>query len=504
MDRSLNWVTAASSDRSPMKPSLVIKNGTVVTETDLFPAAVMIDGGRILGLVDNKDAPSADRTINADGLFVMPGLVDGHVHFRDPGFTHRGNFTTESTAAIYGGVTTVIDGPNTGTVVRFPQDVREKMRIGELKSHVDFGQLAALTPDSVEHIKALDSEGIVAMKLFMGYKYRLSGLDLAPPETGLLIEALESYARTGLRLSVHAENGDIIAFLRDRFQRSGQHSVGDHVASRPPYGEAGAIDSIIRHCEAAGVRLEIRHLSCKEGVPVVREAKERGVDVVLETCPHYLTIDNARLAAAGSTAVVSPPIRGDKHRVPLLAAIQAGVIDTIGTDHAPNAPDEKYNDDIWKVATGFTSVELAATLLLSLVSHGELGLTDIVRLYSVNTAKAWDLFPRKGSLQPGADADVTIVDISEPWVIDANRLHSMHNITPYDGWPVIGRVKFTIARGRVLLDNGVFTEQSPAGRMVRPWFKGRYRFDRVGGPRLASGLQAVGSLGQPNTKTATI
>jgi dihydroorotase len=481
-----------------VRPDLVVKNGTLVTPTDLFSAAVVIHGERITAVVENSEAPPAERTIDAKDLYVMPGFVDGHVHFREPGFTHRGDFSTESTAAIHGGVTTVVDGPNTGTVVRYPRDVEEKRRIGEAKSHVDFGQLAALTTESVDQIEALAATGVVAMKLFMGYKYLLSGLDLAPPEPGALLEALDRYSRTGLRLSVHAENGDIISALRKRLQTAGRNSHGDHVASRPPYGEADAIDSIIRYCEAAGVRLEIRHLSCAQGVPVVRSAKERGVDVVLETCPHYLTIDSERLRRAGATAIVSPPVRGDEHRGPLLDAIRAGVVDTIGTDHAPNAPEEKLQEEVWKVATGFPGVELAAVLLLTLVNQGELQLTDVVRLYSTNTAKAWDLYPRKGSLLPGADADLAVCDVATRWTVDAGRLHSKHNITPYHGWDVAGRVLYTVVRGRVLLDEGLFSEPRPAGLMVRPWFKGRYRFDRLRGPRLAPGVRtAVPSPGPP-------
>jgi dihydroorotase len=471
------------SQRSIVKAELVIKNGIVVTDEDYVEAAIVIDGERVVGLVDNADCPAASRIIDATGLYVMPGFVDAHVHFREPGFTHRGDFTSESTAAIYGGVTTVIDGPNTGAVVRFPRDVTEKRLIGERKSFVDFGQLAALTPDSVDQMEALAEAGIIAMKLFLGYKYALFGLDLAPPATGQLIQALERYAQLGLRLSVHAENGDIINQLRTTFQAAGRNQLADHLESRPAYAEADAIDSIIRYCEATGVRLEIRHLSCGDGVPVVRAAKERGVDIVLETCPHYLTIDTERLARAGASAIVSPPVRGGGHPRALLRAIREGVVDTIGTDHAPNTAEEKYHDDVWKVMTGFPGVELAAVLLMTLVSQGELDLTDVVRLYSVNPAKAWDLHPRKGSIRPGSDADVTICDPTERWTVENAQLHSRHNISPYEGWPVVGRVKYTIRRGRVLLDDGKFTDAMPGARMVRPWFKGLHRFDRVGGPR---------------------
>lgn len=466
-----------------MTITLAIRNGTIVTDREVTRGDLLIAGDRIAGIVDPGAAIPAEQEVDAGGRHVFPGFVDGHVHFRDPGQTHRGDFHTESVSAIHGGVTTVIDGPNTGTVVRYADDVEEKRRIGEAASVVDFGQIAALTPDNVDAIPELVEAGVVAVKIFLGYKYALSGLPLHPPEDGQLMDALDSVRETGVRLSVHAENGDVITYLRDRFRKEGRNTYRDHLASRPAYGEADAISTILRFGEAAGIRMEIRHLSCEEGLPLVRAAKERGLDIVLETCPHYLLLDSDDLREQGPLAVINPPVRGEQHPAALLGGIRAGIIDTIGTDHGPVTDDEKDHENIWDVAPGFSAVELAVPLLLTLAEEGELELTDVARLYAANTAKAWDLYPRKGSLLPGADADVTICEIGPAWTIEHSALHGRFTQTPFQGRTARARVTDVIAAGQILVRDGELLDDTPRGRMVRPWFKGAYRFDRLYGPR---------------------
>lgn len=466
-----------------MSITLAVRNGTIVTEREAIRGDLLIAGDKIAGIVDSGLAVAAEREVDATDRFVFPGFVDGHVHFRDPGFTHRGDFRTESISAIHGGVTTVIDGPNTGGIVRFAADVEEKRLIGEAASLVDFGQIAALTPDNVDAIGELVDAGVVAVKIFMGYKYALSGLPLHPPEDGQLTEALADVRETGVRLSVHAENGDVIAYLRERYRERGRNTYLDHLASRPTYGEADAISTIVRFGEAVGIRMEIRHLSCEEGLPLVRAAKERGLDIVLETCPHYLTLSDDDLREQGGLAVVNPPIRGDGHREALLQGIRDGIIDTIGTDHGPVTDEEKDHASIWDVAPGFSAVELAVPLLLTMVEEGELSLTDVPRLYAANTAKAWDLYPRKGSLNPGADADVTICEIGSAWTIDHTKMHAKFTRTPFEGRTARGRVTDVLRGGRVVLQDGTLVDDQPTGKMVRPWFKGAYRFDQLRGPR---------------------
>lgn len=466
-----------------MQATLVVANGTIVTENEVFGGDLVIADERVVGIVPPGAAPEAETVVDATGLHVFPGFVDGHVHFREPGFTHKGDFTSESTAAIHGGVTTVIDGPNTGTVVRFPEDVYEKQQIGEEKSFVDFGQIAALTEENMDRVPDLVDAGVVGVKVFLGYKYALSGLNLQPPPDGALVEALRTVAETGIRLSVHAENGDVITYLRDKFRLEGRVHPFDHIESRPAYGEADAIATIIRFCEEAGARLEIRHLSCKEGLPIVRAAKERGVDVVLETCPHYLVFDADDLERLGPVAIINPPIRFGDHAEALRQGIRDEIIDTIGTDHGPSGPDEKFRDNLWDVAPGFDAVETAVPTLLTLAEQGEWTINDVVRLYAANTAKAWDLYPRKGSLLPGADADVTVCQLGTSWRIDQERLHGRHNISPFHGREVSARVKHVVLRGTLMVLEGERVVDHPQGKMVRPFFRGAYRFDCTRGPR---------------------
>lgn len=468
-----------------MEPTLVVANGTIVTEHETHPGDVVIAGEQIVGIVAPGAAPEAETTIDATGLHVFPGFVDGHVHFREPGFTHKGDFTTESRAAVYGGITTVVDGPNTGNVVRFAEDVLEKQQIGEAKSYVDFGQMAALTDENMDRIPELVEVGVVAVKIFMGYKYALSGLQLSPPPDGPLVEALRNVAATGIRLSVHAENGDVITYLREKFRAEGRNHPFDHLASRPAYGEADAIATIIRFCEEAGGRLEIRHLSCKEGLPIVQAAKDRGVDIVLETCPHYLVFDADELEKLGPVGIINPPIRFADHAEALREGIRGGIIDTIGTDHGPSGPEEKFRDNLWDVAPGFDAIETALPTLLTLAQEGEWTLNDVVRLYAANTAKAWDLYPRKGSLLPGADADVTICELGTRRRIDQEQLHGKHNISPFHGREVTASVHYVMLRGQLMVREGELIAPGPRGKMVRPWFKGAYRFDCVHGPRRA-------------------
>jgi dihydroorotase len=464
-----------------MRADLLIKGGTIVTPEAMFRGSVAIVDGKIAGLLRESEATPTKRTIDAEGLHVFPGFVDAHVHFRDPGFTHKGDFGSESAAAAFGGITTVIDGPNTGTVVRYPHDIEEKRAIAEKASVVDFGQLAAITPDNVEYLQSLAEAGVVGLKLFLGFKRGDSVLDLTPPDGELLLAALLQVRQTGLRLSVHAEEQAVLTHERSVLQARGDDRFSAYEWARPAYGEAIAIDGIVRRCEAIGQRLEIRHLSSADGLQVLHAAKLRGVDVVVETCPHYLAFSDSELLGLGPLAIVNPPIRSGRHRDTLLRGINDGVIDTIGTDHAPQPLEEKLQESVWKVAPGFSGVETAFAFLNSLVTDGRLSLGQIAKLYSESPAKAWDLYPTKGSLYPGADADLAVCDLEASWTVDEARLHSKCPTSPFSGRTLTGRVVHTILRGALVIESGELVADR-RGSMVKPWFPGRYSFAQCHGP----------------------
>jgi dihydroorotase len=441
---------------------LVISGATVVTDTASFEAAVAIKDGQILAIGDKRAMPSARETFDAGGLHLLPGAIDVHVHFREPGYTHKEDWQTGTAAAAMGGVTTVFEMPNVDPPTGTPQALARKQDAAK-KAHVDYGLYGLLAEDTIDQLEALIEGGVAAFKCFMGNTFG----NLPSPSTGAMLEGFEIIAKHGMRIALHAETASIMARREKRLQAAGRTDPLAHLASRPAVVAIEAVSRAALLAEWTGARIHILHISSADELRPLREAKARGVDLTGETCPHYLLFDERAYADQRSVIRVNPPVRESRHQTGLWEGLRDGTIDMIATDHAPHTPAEKLRNDIWSADCGFPGVETQMPLMLTQVRAGRLSLCDYVRLTSTKPAKAFGLYPAKGALLPGSDADITLVDLNRGDTIAAEKFQSRSKITPFEGMSVIGLPIHTLVRGRfVMQDRKIVAETKGWGRSV--------------------------------------
>lgn len=442
---------------------LVIKNGRVVSPESTVTAAIAVKDGVIVAVTDDARLPPSRRIIDAKGRYVLPGCIDSHVHFREPGYTHKEDWETGTAAAACGGVTTVFEMPNTnpptGTVAAFKQ----KQELAGSKAYVDFGIYGLLDENNLDQLEPLIDAGAAAFKCFMGNTFG----NLPAPSDGAMLEGFEILARRGMRCTVHAENPSIMARRQKQMEAAGRTDPLAHLAARPEICEIEAVGRAIAFTEWTGGRLHIAHKSSGDALYLVRDAKARGVDVTVETCPQYLLLTTEDMKRQGGILRVNPPIREPGHGEALWRALRDGTVDMIATDHAPHTPEEKTRANIWECDCGFPGVETQMPLMLTAMNGGEMSINDYVRWTARNPALAWGLYPQKGVLQVGSDADVVIVDGEREQRIDQAKLHSRSHISPWHGRLIKGAPVTTIVRGRVVMDDGELVGDKGWGRPVR-------------------------------------
>jgi dihydroorotase len=447
---------------------LLVRGGTVVTSEETRRAHVLVQDGRILDVVAG-DTPAAREVIDATGLHVLPGLIDPHVHFRTPGLEDKEDFATGSRAAAAGGITTVIDMPNVLPPTWSVEALDTKLAAIRGRAYVDYALYAVLVEGNLGQIRPLASAGVCGYKIFLG---DTTG-NIPAPSDGEILDGWRALSEIGLRCGVHAEDNGIVLYRRAQLQAAGRSDPLAHVDSRPPIAEAEAVSRTILFAKEARSRLMIFHTSAAQSVELIRLGRAAGVDVVAETCPQYLLLeaDDMVRRGLGTILKVNPPVRAREHQEALWTGVLDGTIEVIGTDHAPHTAADKMAGnplgDIWKAAAGCPGVETSVALMLTQVHAGRLSLNRYVALQAEGPARAWNLWPRKGRLARGADADLTIVDLRARDVIDPARLHSKSRTTPFAGTQVTGLPVYTIVRGRVVMRRGEIAEP-PSGDFVRP------------------------------------
>ena len=468
---------------NPTIADLVISGATVVTDATSFDAAVAIKDGRILAIGEERALPSARETFDASGLHLLPGAIDVHVHFREPGYTHKEDWQTGTAAAAMGGVTTVFEMPNVDPPTATPEGLALKQEAAK-KAHVDYGLYGLLAEDNIDQLEALIEGGIAGFKCFMGNTFG----NLPSPSTGAMLEGFEIVAQHGLRIALHAETASIMALREKRLQAAGRTDPLAHLASRPAVVAVEAVSRAAILAEWTGARIHILHISSADELRPLREAKLRGVDITGETCPHYLLFDEQAYADHRSVIRVNPPVRERHHQDGLWQGLCDGTIDMIATDHAPHTPAEKLRNDIWTVDCGFPGVETQMPLMLTQVRAGRLSLCDYVRLTSTKPAKAFGLYPAKGALLPGSDADITLVDLNREDTIAAAHFQSRSKITPFEGMKVTGMPIHTLVRGRFIMkDRQIVGESKGWGRSV-------HRIQRMPPPQLKNSDQTLAAV----------
>ena len=429
----------------------------VVADGQVRQMDIFVDGGVVVGLGSGRGLPGARTVLDARGLTVLPGAVDCHVHFRDPGSTYKETWQTGTAAAAMGGVTTVLDMPNTDPATACPESLAAKRRRAAPQAHVDYGLYAVLDATSLPHLERLVQAGVVGFKCFMT---ETTG-DLESPHDGIIFEGLQRIAPFGVRCSVHAENAAIMQHRRGQLMAAGRSDARAHEESRPEVCEVEAIGRAATLAAAAGAPLHIAHVSSAGGAQAIRQARAGGLALTAETCPQYLLFNERDVDERGGMVRVNPPIRGRHHNEALWAALADGTIGMIATDHAPHTEEEKRNPDIWRCCRGMIGLETQMAVMLTEVQRGRMGLVDYARWSAAAPAQAWGLYPRKGVIAVGSDADFAVVDLGTSETIDQARLSSLNRISPWHGRLTTARPVHTVLRGQVVVRARRL--QAPAG-----------------------------------------
>ncbi|MGB6220392.1 allantoinase AllB [Haloferula sp.] len=392
------------------------------------PHTLAITDGLVSDFAENITGTAREEVDLGDAM-ILPGWIDAHVHFNEPGRADWEGLHTGSLAFAVGGGTTFIDMPlNSSPPVTTAEDFLKKRRIAEEKSHLDFALWGGLTPDSIPHLTAMAAEGAIGFKAFMCH----SGLDEFPhADADTLRAGMSIAADLQLPVAVHAE------IARDLPVRG--TDMAAWLTSRPISFELEAITLAIGLAAETGCALHIVHVTCPEGIDLVTEAKSRGIDVTVETCPHYLLLTDTDAIRIGAAAKCAPPLRPASTVEALWQRLRDGFIDTIGSDHSPAPPEMKTGDDLFKIWGGIAGIQHGFPLLLDRS-------LDLLPQTSINPAKRFRL-PGKGQLGPGYDADFTIVK-KAPHPITADQLLTRHPISPYLGQTPTHQIQTTYLRGQ--------------------------------------------------------
>jgi dihydroorotase len=448
---------------------LLIKNGRVAVSSSLQRCAIAAKDGKISWVGSNPNAPNASKVIDASDLIVLPGVIDVHVHMRDPGATYKEDFRSGTAAAAAGGVTTVFDMPNNVPPTKDVKALKLKIRAAEKRALVDYAFYGLITAGNADDVVPLSRAGVIGFKWYMA---ETTGKVLPPPENELLV-ALTLVAKAKMRVSVHAEDDSTIKRRIASLRKMKRGDALAHYESRPAAAELAAVRRAISLARKAGCDLHIAHLSSAAGVREVRAAKRshhrRGAyDLTAETCPQYLLLDKSDYEAKGSMMKCNPSIKRKEDRTALWRAVRDGTVDMIATDHAPHTLDEKTgHGSIFNEASGFPGLETSVPLMLNCVNQGRLSLATYVRMTSESPAKTWGVYPKKGSVAVGADADFTIVDMKKEWKIDPEKFFSKAKFSPFEGLMVKGAPVYTVVRGNLVMEDG-HVDMSSKGEMLRP------------------------------------
>ena len=421
---------------------VLVKNGTLVDGGGRYRADVLAEDGVITAIGRDLSAAGAE-VYDAAGQYVLPGLIDAHVHFRDPGLTYKEDFATGSRAAIHGGVTAVLDMPNVVPVTSTRARLLERMAEARARCAVNIRFFALLTEDNLSEMEGMWEAGAVGFKLFLG----TSTGNVACPSDGVLLEQFRKAAALGARIAIHAENNGINGYYTKYYQDQGRTDPAVLPLARPAFSEAEAVGRAIAFAREAGTRIHICHVSTAAGAELIRRARREGVDVTCETAPQYLLLNQEAYTVKGPIIKAYPTIKSEADRLGLWAAVEDGTIDFIATDHAPHTREEKQGN-VWTVTGGVSGVEIALPLLLTEVNRGRLTLEQVVRLMAEGPARVWSLAPW-GALRPGAPANLTVADLDRAWVIDEEKLHGKNNVTAFGGTPVQGAAAAAVVNGRL-------------------------------------------------------
>ncbi|WP_421827641.1 dihydropyrimidinase [Larkinella sp.] len=451
--------------------SLLIKNGRIITATDAYVADLLVEGETIRAIGKDLSFP-ADETIDATGLLVFPGGIDPHVHLDMPfmGTFSSDTHETGTRAALHGGTTTVIDfvlqkqGHSLKDALADWNSRAEGTAVGDYSFHMAVTDFNENTRAEIQQM--IENEGITSFKTFMAYKGALMIDDRQ------MVALMQEVKKQGGMVTVHATNGDVIDYLVAKHRAEGKLAPLYHYLSQPEMTEAEASGRFADMADYTGCPAYIVHLTCEGALNAVRNATRRNQKLFVETCIQYLILDASLYEKdfEGAKWVMSPPLREKKDQTTLWAGINQGLVQVVATDHCPFMWEQKLmgKDDFSKIPNGHPAIENRMELLYSEGVHtGKITENKYIEVACTNPAKIFGLFPKKGTIAVGSDADLVLFDPTEKHTISAQTHHMHVDYSAYEGWEITGKVKTVLLRGKVVIDNGNCLVEKGYGQFIK-------------------------------------
>jgi allantoinase len=443
---------------------ILFRGAKLVSADDIGAADVAVIGEQIAAVGVNL-AGSAKQVVEAADAFLLPGIIDAHIHFNEPGRTHWEGISSGSRSLAAGGGAAFFDMPlNALPPTLDRESFILKRSLAEEKSVLDFGLWGGLTPVNLDHMDELAESGVIGFKAFMSE----SGTsDFRRADASTLKQGMKTAAKWKLPVGVHAEDNTMIESLVREKRASGGKHWRAYLDSRPIAAELAAIRVALELAGETGCALHVVHVSCPEGIDLIAQGKRQGVDVTAETCPHYLLLTDEDLETIGALAKCAPPLRTASTQESLWQRLIAGQIDTLGSDHSPAPPDMKTSPDFFEIWGGIAGCQHAFPLLIAETEKRakNSGLSQFVRATSLDVARRFGISDRKGKIATGYDADLVLVNLGANETV--RDLLYRHPVTPYLGRRLEAVVKQLWVRGRQVYGDGHLAETN-RGKFLRP------------------------------------
>jgi dihydroorotase len=440
---------------------LVLTKAKAYIDKEIVECSLAINDGKIFKIGKETNMPKAQAKSDLKNLLVLPGLMDIHVHLRDEGKAYKEDFYSGTAAAASGGITTVLDMPNNAPVTMNVETLRNRIKIAQEKVLVNVGFYSEF-PTNTKEIKPVVEEGAVAFKLFM--TEQVGGLNI--DDDGALLEAFNTVSKLKVLVAVHAEDRTELKKAEEELKRTNCNDIDAFLRAHSEKVEVKAIKRLIKIAKQANTHIHFCHVSTENGLKTIVDGKKSGMPITCEVTPHHLLLSTGDFKRIGTLALTMPPVREKSHSTALWSGIKDGWVDALGSDHAPHALQEKKSEIVWGVKVGIPNLETTLPLLLTQVKQGGLSIGDMVRLMAEKPAEIFNM-KNRGYLKKGNSADITVVNLSKKFRIDASKFHSKAKYSPFDGWVVQGKPVKTFVNGRLIMDDGEIVAKAGSGNILR-------------------------------------
>jgi len=444
-----------------LSADLVIKNAKLYAFGRIIEAGLAVENGRIVRVAKESNLPRASEKIDVNGLLVLPGIIDAHVHLRDQELSYKEDFYSGTCAAANGGITLVMDMPNNKPVTMSVSALRERMSIASRKIVVNVALYSAF-PERINEIKNIVSEGAKAFKVFLSH--RVGGID--PNDNWAMREAFREAARLKVPVAIHAEDGVLLNETIRRLRDAGKDDFDAYIEAHSIEAEVRGIRRAIGLTRDSGAQTHICHVSTSEGLKTILDARREGVPITCEVTPHHILLSEEHMKKMGAISLTNPPLRPPSDITYLQSALQKGLIDVVASDHAPHSMEEKEGPSVWDISAGIVGLETTLPLMLTMVNMGFITLPALVKVMVENPARIFG-FKNRGSIDEGNHADLVVIDLKREWTIDPSKFYSKAKFSPFEGWRVRGKPVKTIVGGNMVMDEGEIVAKPGSGRIIR-------------------------------------